>query len=140
MTKLVSPRRSSECSTSWRSSGATTTTMPTPMLKVRNISSSATAAALLDQAEEGRHLPGAAADARAQALGQDARDVAGEAAARDVGEGADLLPLEQRLERGEVAAVGREERLAHASVPSSGSARVDAGGPARRRAPCAPGV
>jgi hypothetical protein len=79
----------------------------------------------LDQAEEGRHLPRAPPQERPEPLGEDPRDVAGEAPSGDVGEGAHLVPLEERLEGGEVASVGREEGFAHR--PSElGEVRVDA--------------
>jgi hypothetical protein len=61
--------------------------------------------ALLDQPKEGRNFPRPAPDLRPEPLRKHARDVAGEAAARDVDERADLAAVEERLERREVAPV-----------------------------------
>ena len=54
------------------------------MLKVRIMSSTGTLAALLQPAEERRHLPGRGVDDRRRAVRQDARQVVGDAAAGDV--------------------------------------------------------
>src|SRR5918994_7861377 len=67
----------------------------------------------LDEAEKRGHQPGGRADARAEAGGQHAGHVAGETAAGDVDQGADLAPLQQRLERGEVTSMRREQGAAH---------------------------
>ena len=85
------------------------------------------APALLDQAEERRHLPGARGAARApRPCGQDARDVAREAAAGDVDERPHLVALEERLERGEVAAVRRRAAPRPTRGAELGQVRVDA--------------
>ena len=70
------------------SSGATTTTMPMPRLKTLRISSSVDLAEALDLAEDPRRLPRARVDDGVGALGQHPVEVAGEAAAGDVGDGA----------------------------------------------------
>ena len=67
ITKLVSPRRSSECSTSWRSAGRHHHHHADAHVEGAEHLVVGDGAALLDQAEERRHSQDAAADARAQA-------------------------------------------------------------------------
>ena len=137
MTKLVSPRRSRECSTSWRSRRpdhdhhAHAHVEGAEHLVVRD------PAPRLDQAEEGRDLPGAPADPGPEALGKHARDVAREAAPGDVGERPHLVALEERLEGGQVAHGAAPGGLVPpwSRAPAGGCPR---GSPGGRTAPCAP--
>ena len=64
--------------------------MPTPMLKVLNMSRSGMLPVSCDQVEDGQHGHGALLDlARVRPVGQAAGDVLIEAAAGDVGDGLD---------------------------------------------------
>ena len=65
-------------------SGATTTIMPMPQLKVRAISASATPPVAREPAEHRRHRPGRGVDRAATSVGQHARHVLEQAAAGDV--------------------------------------------------------
>ena len=62
------------------------TIMPMPQLKVRSISASATPPVCASQPKTGGTGMRAEVELHADAVGQDARDVVGEAAAGDVGE------------------------------------------------------
>src|SRR3990172_105235 len=65
--------------------------------------------ASLDETEKRRHRPGLPPHAGAEPGWQHARDVAPEAAPRNMGESPDLAAQKERLEGGEVAPVGSEE-------------------------------
>ena len=69
------------------------------------------AAAVPDRAEDRGRLPRVRADDGADSLGEDARNVVGEAAARDVRHRLDPPTREQREEERRVAAVDGEERV-----------------------------
>ena len=81
---------------------ATTTTMPMPRLKTLSISSSRDLAEPLDLAEDPGRLPATALEHRVGALGQHPRQVAGQAAAGDVGDAAHVDVPEQRGDGGGV--------------------------------------
>ena len=70
-----------------------------------------------DELEDGGALPGLGREARAEVIGEDAREVAGEAAAGDVAHGVDVdAGGEDGLDVARVEARGREERLADGLV------------------------
>ena len=126
MTKLVSPRRSRECSTSCRSVGGHDHHHAHPHVEGAEHLVVGDAAHPLDQAEEREEPPRSPRrKARPQARGKHPREVAPEAAARDVAERPHLVALEQRLQGGEVAPVGGQEGRAHGG-PELGQVSVHA--------------
>ena len=105
--------------------GATTATMPIPMLKTRNISSSSTSPFSCSTRNGRRNLPAAEADLRREPLGQDARHVVGQAAAGDVRQGVQARVREERRER----LAGRTDAARAASRRPDASPRLPESGP-----------
>ena len=97
-------------------SRGTAITMPTPMLKVRHISSAMTPPARSIAVKSAGTSQRGAVDHRAEAGGQHAGDVLDEAAAGDVRHGADVDGLAQLADGVQVAAVRLEEEVGERSV------------------------
>ena len=91
------------------------------MLNARNISSVAIAPRVCKQRKSGGTRPRARIDRRGAAVGQHARQILGDAAAGDVRHPLDESRVEQRPHRAQVRPMRREQRLADASSPSSGT-------------------
>ena len=107
--------------------------MPTPMLKVLNMSRSGMPPDLASMREDGRGLDGLFLDARRQARGQGAGDVFIEAAAGDVADGAHVHLLHQRQYGLYIDARGRQQRLADAHAQFLGEDAASRGFPHRTR-------
>jgi hypothetical protein len=89
--RTVSPAATSAPVDAAASLLSTTTTMPSPQLKVRSMSSVGTLPASLQPDETPAAPSSAGIEPRAQAVGQAARHVAGQAAAGDVGQALDRV-------------------------------------------------
>ena len=88
------------------------TIMPMPMLNARSISSSLTPPPCWRNVKTGGTRQRALRDRSAGALGQDARQVLGDPAARDVRHALHELPVDERLHRAQIAAVRHQQRVA----------------------------
>jgi hypothetical protein len=115
----VSPAAASSRGDGIGAVGATTTTMPMPQLKVRSISASATPPAAASQAKTAGRAR-RRVDRGAEAVGQHARQVLGQAAAGDVGEGVHAAGADRGEQRAHVDAGGFEQRLAEGRVGEGG--------------------
>ncbi len=95
------------------SAGGHTRIMPIPMLNVRSMSSSGTAASVLEPPENRWHIPRRSLNARCRAFGQHPREIVGDATAGNVRDPFDGAFRNQRIDGLQVGAMRRQEHLAN---------------------------
>ena len=96
--------------------GGAITTIPTPMLNVRNISGSLDAARLRQLLENVRYSPAADIDQRVERRRQRAIEIAGKAAAGDVRHRVDGAVGQHRSQRREVRAMDRQQHVRRRAI------------------------